>query len=337
MKVIAWNGEKITKPGLYSGMPIEIYHSDICEGPSISSSGLRAIVNQSPADYWDTSYLNPAAERDDTESKALLLGRAVHHLILGEKNFSAAFSIQPETYVHEKDGPKAWSNNATVCKAWRKAERDKGRTVITSADAEIIKGMAKAMARDELVREGMLNGLMEHSGFWKDKATGLWLKIRPDAIPVVDAAGYSADVVDLKTIPDVDYLACKRSTRDNGYYIQAALIRQGLKAVANIDVATFTLMFAQKKRPFSTRPFICEPDDMDLGDEAIRTGLDVMVRCIKDGVWPGPGRGPGRDLIEKLQLSPYDREEIEMRIHRLKQTFELNSTAAPALKGNTNV
>jgi hypothetical protein len=38
-----WIGGKITKPGVYVGVPIGFYHGHPCEGPSRSSSGLRTI------------------------------------------------------------------------------------------------------------------------------------------------------------------------------------------------------------------------------------------------------------------------------------------------------
>lgn len=323
--IIKWDGQKITKPGIYAGIPIDVYHSDCCDAPSMSSSNLREIVNDSPADYWDHSYLNPAAEPDDTENKALILGRAVHHLILGEKNFAASFVIQPEKYTHPKEGVKPWSNNATVCKEWHAAQRAAYKTVITSADVETIKGMAKSLARDEMVRAGLLNGLVEHSLFWRDKPTGIWLKIRPDTIPTlpVNSGGHSADVSDLKTIVGVDYHDCSKSLEERGYFMQAALIRQGLKAVLNIDVATFSMVYVAKKRPFSTRPMLLDDDDMALGDIANRVGLDVAARCLKEGEWPGPGRGPGRDTIEKVQMSKFARERVELKLMRLCDTFEV--------------
>jgi hypothetical protein len=313
-----WDGKKITKPGIYSGIPIETYHGDICDGPSVSSSGLRKIVNDSPADYWDGCYMNPDADPFE-ESAALLMGRAVHHLILGEKNFAASFVIQPDTYVHEKDGVKPWSNNAKVCKTWRAEQKEAGRSVLTKGDVETIRGMAKSLARDELVNAGILNGLVEHSIFWKDRLTGIWVKSRPDTIPT-----HSGDVADLKTIMGVDYQDCVRSIDDNGYYQQAGLVRQGLREVLGIEVSTFTFMFAAKKRPFSTRPMILHDDDMALGDQANRVGLDVMARCLREKVWPGPGRGPGRDIAEYVRLSDFARERVEHRLMRLKDTFELN-------------
>lgn len=326
--IIKWTGGKITKPGIYSNIPIDVYHSDCCDAPSVSSSNLRTVVNESPADYWDTSYLNPDAEKSEfIENEALLLGRAVHHLILGQANFAAEFIIQPETYVASK-GPdkgekKKWTYAASDCKEWRDLQRKAGKSILTVAQVEIIKGMAKTLARDEMVKLGLLNGLVEHSIFWKDKKTGIWLKIRPDTIPVIVRGGSSVDVSDLKTIVGVAYEDMEKSYDENGYYMQAALIREGLKEVLKMSVSTFTLQFVEKKRPFSTRPVILDEDDLDLGDTANRTGLDVMARCINDNSWPGPGRGPGRDIMEKLKLGKFRRERIEARIMRLKDTFEI--------------
>lgn len=328
VEIIKWTGGKITKPGIYSNLPIEVYHSDCCEGPSASSTNLRTVVNESPADYWDTSYLNPEVEKAEfEESEALLLGRAVHHLILGQQGFAAEFVIQPDTYVPTKGKDagekKKWTYAAEDCKAWRAVQRKAHKSILTLAQVETIKGMAKTLARDDMVKLGLLNGLVEHSLFWRDKKTGIWCKIRPDTIPVLVRGGASADVSDLKTILGVDYSDMEKSYDENGYYMQAGLIREGLKQVLNMSVSTFTLQFVEKKRPFSTRPVILDEDDLDLGDTANRVGLDVMHRCLLDKSWPGPGRGPGRDIMEKLKLSQFRRDRIEARIMRLKDTFEL--------------
>jgi hypothetical protein len=327
VEIIKWDGKKISKPGIYRDIPIDDYHGDICDGVSVSSSGLRAIVNDSPAHYFENSYLNPekAATAAGEESKALVLGRATHHLILGEKNFAASFVIQPDKYTHPKDGVKDWNNNATVCKDWHAEQRAAGRTVITKGDVETIKGMAKSLAKDEMVRMGLLNGLVEHSLFYKDKATGLWVKTRPDTIPTQPGkiGGHSADVSDLKTIVDVDYSDCAKSLEERGYFMQAALIRSALKIVLDIDVATFTNVFVGKKAPFGTRPMMLDDEDLALGDICNRVGLDIMARCLKDNSWPGPGRGPGRDTIEKVVMGKFARERIGLKVMRLCDTFEL--------------
>ena len=50
MKIVKWSGKPISKPGWYSGVPIETYHSaGMCNGPAVSSSGPTLLLVTSPA------------------------------------------------------------------------------------------------------------------------------------------------------------------------------------------------------------------------------------------------------------------------------------------------
>ena len=64
MNIVRWDGKPITENGIYSHVPFETYHGDpirsallFGDEPSISSSGLRKIVTESPAHYWAGSDL----------------------------------------------------------------------------------------------------------------------------------------------------------------------------------------------------------------------------------------------------------------------------------------
>jgi hypothetical protein len=103
------DGEIVIEPGIYD-MLIGWYHQQCCDGPSISSSDIRAIL-RSPAHFWRTSELNPnRVEKDDKE--AFILGRAAHYLLLGEKNFGQHFIVPPA-----KAPTGAWHNANTSYKA----------------------------------------------------------------------------------------------------------------------------------------------------------------------------------------------------------------------------
>jgi hypothetical protein len=56
MRTIKWDGNRITKPGIYHGLSLEQYHDpDVCDGPSISSSDLRRIFAKEDAEYIELS------------------------------------------------------------------------------------------------------------------------------------------------------------------------------------------------------------------------------------------------------------------------------------------
>lgn len=316
MKPIKWDGKKITKPGLYSHVPMAFYHGDCCDGPSVSSTGLRQIIKKSPRDYWVRSYMNPAGKPFE-ESEALTIGRALHHLILGEENFHGQFAIKPENYPAEDGTNKKWTRAAKYCKDWEDGQRKAGKDILSAANVETIIAMSKTIADDELVKSGLLNGLVECSLFWKDKKTGIWVKSRPDTVPT-----HSGDAADLKTIDDIDYQNCERSLENNGYYQQAALVREGFRRVLDLNVTSFVYLFVEKKEPHSARPMIVKDNTLDKGDEANRVALDVMAWCLKNKQWPQPGRGPGKDVVaEYIELNEWAQKRVDYQISRAKEIF----------------
>lgn len=292
--------DKISKPGLYDRVPMESYHGDLCVGPSVSSSGLRTIFTQSPAHYIDTSYLND--EREEQEDKeAFVLGRAAHHLLLGEDAFSTLFVMRPE----EAPDGRAWNGNNLSCKAWLINQAKAGRTVLTPAQIEAIRGMARSLSKHDLINAGILNGQIEQTLAWRDKETGIWLKARPDAIP-----GDSGDVADLKTTAsfgfDLDNSASKLR-----YDMQAALVKWGLKAVLDIDMASFSLVFVLKKRPHCVDVLTFHNEDIEQAEKDLRVALRTFAHCVKTGDWFGPS-GSQHDA-RYLAFSQRIRENAEFR------------------------
>jgi hypothetical protein len=307
-KSIEWDGHAITKSGLYSKISLDLYHSaGICDGPSVSSSGLRRLFNESPAHFFCEWPGNP--KRIEPEDKPhFTLGRAVHHLMLGEPFFAKLFAIQPAEYPDSKTGEvKPWSNNSHHAKAWHESMRKAGRSVLIGKDVDNIRGMAESLGHHPLIRAGALNGMIERSMFWRDKDTGLWIKSRPDSIP-----GDSGDFVDLKTTTSVKWVDLQRTIADMSYHQQGALVRSAAREVLGIANPTFTLVFIEKKAPWCTRVVTLKDNDLDRGEQANSAAMDAMARCIKSGRWPGPGGE--REDAENIELPQWSQTQIDDRI-----------------------
>ena len=282
MKTIRWDGNPISKPGLYQGISLASYHrGDICDGPSISSSGLRTIFTKSPAHFYAASPLNDDPDddvEDESESQALIFGSAVHHLILGEDNFSGLYVMRPD-----KLNGEPWQGNKTICRDWLKAQAAEGRTVLTRNEMRAIRGMARSLAKDPLVQAGCLNGGVELSLFWKDKETGIWLKSRPDTIPYD-----SLDVVDLKTTTKFGDDLDRAIFTDFRYDIQGELVRWGMREVLGVEMASFTLIFVEKKQPHSVEAVTIGFDHLDSAGGDLRMALRAFKHCLGTGNWFGP-------------------------------------------------
>lgn len=307
MKIIEWNGKPITKPGIYSKVSIVVYHSGrLCDGPSISSSGLRTIENESEAHFYDRWPVNPKHDPDAVkESEAFILGRATHHLLLGEPRFAAEYVVRPAKYP---DGSgKDWNGNSNVCRDWLADRAKEGRTVLTEAHLERIKGMALSLSKQPMVRQGALNGHIETTMAWKDRETGVWLLNRPDVIPTE-----SADIVDLKTTTSVAYPDLVRTVGDYGYPQQGALVSEGYEVLTGQKIASFSLYFVESKRPHCCALVRLKDDDLELGRRQNRHALRRFVRALNTDVWPGPGGEQDQEWY--VELSKRQREAAESRM-----------------------
>ncbi|MDB5584844.1 MAG: hypothetical protein JWR80_10020 [Bradyrhizobium sp.] len=296
MKIIKWDRKPITEPGIYSGVPMDVYHgANLCDGPSVSSSGLRALSNKSPAHYWCESPYNPdRIEREETSS--LTMGRAAHHLLLGEDDFNTLYIVRPDKW-------DSWRTNDA--KAWKAAQEAEGRTVLLSTQLDVIRGMARSLAAHPLIDAGILNGAIEQTIVWRCKDTGVWLKARPDAIP--NDAG---DFADLKTTTSVQTADLARTIAEYGYHQQAALIAAGWHAIAKKDIESFSFVFIESKPPYCTRIVTLKDDDLARGERQNFVAIKTFAACMASGEWPGPG---GADA-EYLALPTWAQTRIDHQL-----------------------
>lgn len=317
MNITTWDGQPISAPGVFRGVGIDAYHQQLTVGPSISSSGLRTIFNDSPAHYWINSYLNPN-RLERKESEAFILGRAAHHRLLGEEGFDRYFVVRPE----ELNG-KPWNGNRTDCREWLAMAADAGLTVLTPNMREAIYGMAEGLMRNPLVSEArILDGLVEHSMVWQDRETGVWLKVRPDVIPT-DAL----DFADLKTAADITDDGIERAIGDYGLNMQGALVGMACREVLGREMQSFSLVFAEKAPPHVARVKTLKPADLELGEQQIRAALRQFARCLDAGKWPGPG-GEQADA-EYAEMTPWRRKQIEHRLALLEAEAGLANDPTP--------
>lgn len=326
MQIIPWDGQPITRPGIYSGIDIDTYHgplvaeSDPETGElwySVSRSVLWTLFNESPAHAWDVSPYNPERNPDHDESTPLLFGRAAHHLLLGEAEFGEKFVIRPEEYPVDldyddewpDDNPvKPWSGNAKWCKRWLADARASHLGIITVSQIGNIQGMANGLNANPLVRAGILNGLVEHTIVVRDPETGIWIKVRPDNIP-----NDSGDLSDLKSAAAITDAALEKTIGRDGLFMQGGMTAWACSLLPEpLDVQSFSLVFSEKTRPYCSRVRALKPTEMDLGQDCARVATKLFAKCMNRNFWPGPG-GEQTDA-EYIEMPIFDRKRIDDRL-----------------------
>jgi hypothetical protein len=286
-KIIEWiPGKRVNGPGIFRGIPLPDYHTDIAVGHSVSHSSLERIWSHSLALYWDRCYANPDAE-PDSPTKPMILGRAAHHLFLGESDFGKQFVRRPDEL-----GGFPWNGNRTIHREWLAEQEGKGLTVLTPDQIEAIVGMGGALAKHPMVTAGLLSGDIECSGFIQDDDTGLWLKVRPDAIPGDN------DFVDLKVMSDISEEGIFRAIGDRGYHRQGALVCEVIARIRGEPLRfrppgegegfSFSLVCVEATRPHCIEVVTLKVDDLERGAKENRLALRLLKKALDKNEWPGP-------------------------------------------------
>ncbi|MTJ81762.1 MAG: hypothetical protein F8N37_12190 [Telmatospirillum sp.] len=260
----------ITTPGIYD-IPLDLYHADPCETPSLSASGMVDIVDDCPARFFYKSRrLNPKAERETT--KDMSVSSAAHAWILQGDKFAETIAVMPPELDLRSNAGKAFAAQA----------EGESKTLIRAHEFEQIKAMREAILRSELARLALSAGKPEQSLFWKDEETGVWLRCRPDWLPTA-----------LRIIPDFKAMrSCipadvQRVIREYGYHIQAAHYLAGIEAVTGHRPENFVFVVQEKTAPYLVS--LVAPDDISLwyGGQLARRAIRIFSDCLCKGIWPG--------------------------------------------------
>lgn len=297
---LEWGGERISRPGCYKNVPMERYHGDLCIGASVSRSTLHGMVSErsTPMHVWAQSHLNPDREAF-VESEPMRTGRAAHALLLSEGEFARDFIRRPE-----KIGTQKWNANAGVCKEWLREQEEAGRTVLTPAQVAAVEGIANALSKDPRAI-GLLRGDIERSLVWQHEATGLWLKARPDVLPVSDGI-----VSDLKVVADASPRAVSRSIRDYGYAMQAAMIGTGMRCTLNRGMTEFVLVSVEKTPPYAVSFIEINGAKIARAERRMEVAVRKFARCLRADDWPAYGEHvSSSDEWEEAEIDKLEREE----------------------------
>ncbi|MFN7185462.1 MAG: PD-(D/E)XK nuclease-like domain-containing protein [Alphaproteobacteria bacterium] len=288
----------IRESGQYS-ISMDVYHGQPCNGPSISSTGLRKIYLESPADFWARSDLND--DRFDSEQHDhFVFGRAAHALLLGDEDFNAQFAVVPASAP-----PKPTSAQIKARLAGRVSdaaqerfgfwddfsEMNEGKSLLQEEDLHSIMYIKRALEAHPIVPV-LLEGQAEQSLIWQDQDTGVWLKSR------LDMLSSTGDLADLKTTSQKRLDLLLRDVRQHGYDMQLGLATMALEEVLGVpftpeayEARAAILLFVYKEPPFHVIPIQIDYDALYWARLKVRKAIDTFAECIKSGVWPGPVEG----------------------------------------------
>lgn len=267
-------------------MPNAEYHAH----PAISSSAIREAL-RSPAHYH-AAYIERSVPR--TESASMKLGTAVHTLVLEPEKWASEYAISPAVDRRTKAGKEAWA--AFVEEAGE-------RVLVTEEEAAHAKAVAQSVLKHGAARE-LVEGIFERpvaesSVFWRDDATGLELKCRPDALDLGEGV-----IVDLKTTRDASPIGFPKSVANFGYHTQAAWYRRGVEAALGAS-CRHVIVAVETAPPYAVGVYELDEDALEVGAELAKLGLERIARGIETGEWPAYG-----DDLQEITLPGWAKKEV---------------------------
>lgn len=251
-------------PGVYD-ISIEDYHSS----QAISRSGIMQF-KRSPLHYF-SSKIYP---REETQH--MVFGNAVHTYILECDQFNDRYFIAPKVNRTTKVGKQQWEE--AVAEAG-------SRTILQEDVFNDIQSIAKAFRSEPLAHKLIENANFEKSIFWEDEESGLMCKARPDI-------WQTNMICDLKTASDASLPEFSKAMANYGYHIQAAMIRDALRAVCNQDIDDFAFIVIEKSYPFAIGVYLLDKDALEIGAQEYKFLLKQLKQYTeqvneKTTRWPG--------------------------------------------------
>jgi exodeoxyribonuclease VIII len=171
-------------------------------------------------------------------------------------------------------------------------EAHPGAITISAADAEVIEGIAAAVAAHPIARAAIEGAAVEVSGYYTDPETGVRCRIRPDALRCDIGV-----IVDLKSALDASPRAFERAMHQRGYHTQAAMYAAGYHAITGEALSDLLMVAVEKALPFAVVIYRIADTALAVGTAVYRDALRRYAECLAADGWPGYS-----DHIEALTL-----------------------------------
>lgn len=243
------------------------YHSD---RTAISSTGLRLAL-RSPK----TFYRNVIMGLDKRETPAMRLGSIAHMALLEPERFRRTYVTQPDF------GDMRSSIVRAKVDAWKET-LPKSARVMTQGERDKLMHMIDSLIHHDVAMNLIKEAVFEVSGFFRDPATGIKCRIRPDILRMDLTA-----LPDLKTARDASSRFFAREVWERGYHVQMAFYCYGVERIMGKRPELPCFIVVENQPPYDVAVYSCDIAMMERGMAAVRKGLNRVAECLKEKHWPG--------------------------------------------------
>ncbi len=304
-QTVIGSGVRGTNVVIIDSMPIEEYHDDF---GSISSSGLKTLIFQSPGHYKAgvderrkaQQERREAAEKLEKEraekaaagvpvdqeevpaeapatakvepsdgTEATNFGTAAHALLLEPEEFYAQYVTIKKFDRRTKLGKAGYADFVSA---------NKGKKLVTEDDFKMMEKIILNINNHALAKRLLDGGVKEQSIFWTDPRTGVRLRIRPDLRS-------PHAIVDLKSTKDASREGFKWEARKYGYDLSAAMYQDGCFHAFGEELP-FAFLAAEKTGPCAVALYPACQAMLEEGYNWYRKAVEKYAQCLETDHWP---------------------------------------------------
>lgn len=251
----------ISEPGVYDDLPEDLYHSDLVPEGSISSTGIKDIL-QSAARF--------AYNRDNSrpEKTSFDIGKIAHAEILG-----TGAEVEVLAYGDYK---------TQAAQKEKKAAYAAGKVPLLTHEMDQVRAMVASFRASPYLALLQPDGKPERSIFWRDEATGVMCRAR------FDHSNWLTNL-DLKTAADASPDGFATAAARYRYNVQDVFYRRGIRALclAGDREPEFYFAAVEKEPPYLTAAYRMPTDALDVAEELVDRALRRFAECQRTGYWPG--------------------------------------------------
>lgn len=229
--------------------PILISEKEYRAKPAISSSDIRCLLE-------NPYFFKNGIKKDETES--LLLGRAIHSLILEPENFNRDFLVKPKFDLRKTADKEA---NAQFLAEAEGSEK----SIIDTTLFEKAKEVAKAF-RENPTSKILSGGIAEASFF--GKIAEVDCKCRPDYFNIDKST-----IFDIKTASKKGGASPNefiKSVANFGYYIQAWFYK------AITGAKNFYFVVVETEAPYMVGVYSLDNISLEFGEQQVEKAFEIL-------------------------------------------------------------
>ena len=229
------------------------YHAN----EAVGSTLLKAIVKK--------SVVHALTEKIE-KSDSMLMGSALHTLILDPERFSQEFLVAPKVDKRTKAGKEEWA------KFLEKAE---GKEVINEEQLETVNGMSRSVLSHKESKKWLSGGEAEFSYYAQCPETGIQLKCKPDFVN-------QGSLIDLKSTRDASIQGFSKACANLMYPVQAAFYFDVYQLATGIQPDDFRFIAVESAAPFGVATYVLDSRDLDFGRSLYKSALKQLKKYLDE-------------------------------------------------------